>query len=137
MHHNISKSSRVMVKKGKKGGMGEEKGPREGEAADLFNGISLVLVGLIHIIPPRSSSRLGRSTAWPCRRSGGRGSTMTCPDLILPMPLLSHLSMQHWCKEAEGSGPDVRSVAQPRRPEFGIVSWGAPDHVLMQAMAEC
>ena len=59
MHHNISKSSRVMVKKGKKGGMGEEKGPREGEAADLFNGISLVLVGLIHIIPPRSSSSWG------------------------------------------------------------------------------
>ena len=57
------------MKKGKKGGMaGEEneKGPREGEAADLFNGISLVLVGLIHIIPPRSSSSWARSIAWPC-----------------------------------------------------------------------
>ena len=44
---------------------------------------------------------------------------MTCPDLILPMPLLSHLSMQHWCKEAEDFAPDVRSAGEPRRPEFG------------------
>ena len=40
---------------------------------------------------------------------------MTCPGLILPMPLLSHLSMQHWCKEAEGSPRHVRSVGRALR----------------------